>query len=1161
MLFDEPVLYFRGLTIFRDFSNPDTFYFLPPEAPRIARSAEDGNDYAMRLVLYRPDPNAPPPRGMENGGGFLNLDVDLHVSESLLEEVEEEVRSRFTGRANLVPVPFTTGSVELVLLGVSRNDEGQPFVRKVAGSTTPSLYGTQRAAFSVVLDRDGAALMEQVIEEGGATMALAIYHLTYAGIGPAYNLKITIDYRRVFEQLDLRLKAAVNVRSGGSSFVGKAGFHMLMEELRESRAILVEEVDPIPGENGRTPTDQARIDGIIANLMGSTWFKPSLAQAAQMTDLAAGAAAGGGTSSESESGSGGAPSSSSGSRQAATWEKDSQTPEQFPPDRGIGPFAASSRGTKEKLNIRGEGATAKVGESADALTDHAITDGTLEVDVPADSTRHVEIKWPAASGGSGGDGERQPATLTKAGPETQERGLQPFAASSSGNEETITIRGEGATAKVGDSAGALQPRALDGQDLKIDVGNGETKHFEITWPAGTPAEDTFHLFFDYDRPKDAADVNGYAGGAPAPAEGTASGGDQARFLPESRAKSHENEPTPRGPAALQAWMGELQSGSTLSLQAHASFEGDDSSAQQQRNRALSGRRREVAERLIGTRFSTTNLGDRGHEDSHNNPSSIPVLNGDNATGNSRNGNPPGRPQHRVVLIKGMRPGGDGQVVTGTITRPNPTDPGGPGKPECTLKGHFTRPKSGGGDSDTTVQASFEINLEMIEREEHLTATYELNTRKARTQEVHPQGQLILDAINPGDYILEADGAIDFFQWLDIHASTTAQWEAEGINSIHVQLRYGPRPDGSFRRTGEIVLSSSVENGNWKVGVLQEDEDDRTTPALYRYDYRVTVHYLPDVALGDQSGAATSIGIEGADPEGWISTTERNLVIHPREVTPAVTVNVTTGIMRYDLLQRVQVVLSYGPYRQNLTLSSENPDHQLVIRPEPGLEDEPLVTEGTLFYGDGAQIALQRTEWQRQELIFINEPRENVLRVQAVLADPANEFEKVLLRLRYQHGNRLVEEPFEFTEHAEMKEWAVRLEDPAARDWQYQATLIKRSGDIDTVDWTDGEENQLILGVRATDVIPVQVTWLIPPAGDLLAVKVDLRYEDSRNGVEWKHSEVIRGEHTGAFVWSIAIVDPRLQTYQYKVTEFHRSGQKEGDWQDSTETQLVLLPLE
>ena len=287
MLYDEPVLYYRGLTIFKDFSDPRTYYFLPPEAPRIARSAEGGEsgDYAMRLVLFRPDPTAPLPQGMEDGGGFLNLDTDLRVSQGLLDEVREEVARKFGADVNLVPVPFMDGSVELILLGVNRDSEGGPFVRKIAGSTVPSLYGTQRAAFSTVLDRSGAAVMKAVLQEGGVSMALAIYHLTYAGIPPAYNLKITIDYSRVFDHLEMRMRAGVAAGNRSASLVAKAGFHMLMQELKESRAIKVEEVDPIPGENGRTPTNQEMINEIIGNLMGSRWFKPTLATTSSMTDL------------------------------------------------------------------------------------------------------------------------------------------------------------------------------------------------------------------------------------------------------------------------------------------------------------------------------------------------------------------------------------------------------------------------------------------------------------------------------------------------------------------------------------------------------------------------------------------------------------------------------------------------------------------------------------------------------------------------------------------------------------------------------------------------------------------------------------------------------------------------------------------------------------
>ena len=400
MLYDEPVLYFRGLTIFRDFSDLRTFYFLPPEAPRIARSAEgaETGDYAMRLVLYRADPNVPPPPGMENGGGFLNLDTDLHVTDAVLEAVKQEIRSKFGTEANLVPVPFRDGSVELVLLGVNRDEPGQPFVRKVAGTTVSALYGTERAAFSTVLDNHGAAVMKSVIEAGGDTMALAVYHLTYAGIGPAYNLKITIDYKRVFDHLEMRMAAGVAAGNKTSSFVAKAGFHMLMEELKESRAIKVEEVDPVPGENGRTPTSQDTINDIIGNLMGSKWFKPTLTNTGSLTDLsklpdATTGAGGGGTTGGTTGG--------AGQRPAATWTEESKTPALFPADRGVEAFTASTSGTKETLTVRGTGATAKAGAKADAMAAVTLDGNKLVIDVPEKSTQHVEIKWPATQGAAG----------------------------------------------------------------------------------------------------------------------------------------------------------------------------------------------------------------------------------------------------------------------------------------------------------------------------------------------------------------------------------------------------------------------------------------------------------------------------------------------------------------------------------------------------------------------------------------------------------------------------------------------------------------------------------------------------------------------------------------------------------------------------------------
>jgi len=1163
MLFDEPVLLFKGLTIFKDFSNPAQYYFLPPEAPRVARSAENPEDYALRLVLYRPDPNAPAPQGMENGGGFLNLDVDLHVDEKLLEQAQQEVQKRFGGTANLVPVPFLRGTVELILLGVGREDEGKPFVRKVAGSTVPSLYGAERAAFSVVLDRDGAALMEQVVKKGGLTMALAIYHLTYAAIPPAYNLKITVDYEKVFNHLDLRMKAGVTAASGRSSFVGSAGFHMLMEELKENRAVKVEEVDPVPGENGRTPVDAARIDEIIGNLMGSKWFKPTLASSAQMSDLGTGAAATGaqgqGGSGASAGGQQGATAPAGGQQgtgaggqhQAAQWHEDSKTPSPFPSDKGIESFQASTTGTRETLTIRGTGASAKAGATPAALQPATLDGNRLQLDVPDGGAQHVEIKWPAVAGAGGGD--RKTATWTQTPPEVaaNPQGVT-YQPSSSGTAEVLVLRGDGATAKVGTSAASLQTVAVQGNRLSVDIPPGETRQVEITWPGGAGADENFFLFFDMDRPSDSNDATGYNNRHPNPAEpAPALQGEQARYLEESRSPTT----TQRGPAGLDEWLGTLQAGITLALDGHSSYEGDNTAAKQQFNRDLSQRRIQVAQQLISARFPTT-ANSHGHTDSKDSPSNIPTLPNDNAPANSRGG----KPQHRVVIIKGKKSMGGPTIIRGQLHRDASGTPG-VGTPESILRGHLDRATAGGGGGKqadaTSVQASFEINLEIIQREERITAIYELSTRKAHTQEVHPQGQLILDVANPADYIIEADGAIEFFQSLNIAASTTAEWDKEGIDVVQVQIRYAPHP-GGFRRTGEMVLSKDHPTGLFKSGVLRVEENNDSSPTLYAYEYKVTVHFLPDVAMGDQSGEVSSVGAKQADPEGWITTTERNLIIHPRDVTLAIMVTIVTGLLRFDLLQRVQVVLTYGPYRQNLTLSSEHPDHNLIIRPEAGLKDAKLHTEGTLFYKDGAQVALTPEDWSPQELIVINESRENILRVQVILADPSHQFQKIRVRLRYEGGNRVVEEERELITHAQLEEWAVRLEDPAQRGWKYQATMIKTSGDIDTTpDWVDGKGTQLILGVRAVDVLPVQVTWLIPPAGDTLAIKIDLRYIDTDNGVRWDHSELIRGTHALDFTWSIAIADAKKRSYEYRVTVFTRAGAQEGQWTTSDETMLVL----
>src|SRR4029079_12699168 len=103
-----PVLYLdspielHGLTVFRDYNEPNTFHYMPGN-PEISN---DGGEQAFQLLIYRRDITDNPDfnEGDRPGGGFLTMTVDLGVSTGTLDAVRRELGSRVSsGEVNLVP--------------------------------------------------------------------------------------------------------------------------------------------------------------------------------------------------------------------------------------------------------------------------------------------------------------------------------------------------------------------------------------------------------------------------------------------------------------------------------------------------------------------------------------------------------------------------------------------------------------------------------------------------------------------------------------------------------------------------------------------------------------------------------------------------------------------------------------------------------------------------------------------------------------------------------------------------------------------------------------------------------------------------------------------------------------------------------------------------
>ena len=246
MLNLDAAVQLHGLTLFRDFNDPQLYWYMP-NSPRLAR---EGRDPLFQLLLYRDSATPPSSGDTDRGGGFLTMTVDLAVPEATLEAVKGELASTAGGPVRLAAVPFESGSVRVTALGVaggsaagftaggSGDEDAAParpaFVENMLGFTKPSMYGDNRAAFSFELSQKGAILMEASLEDDGASAIAVLYDLEYMGLRPAREVKIVIEYQQSYHHLRNRVQA--------NTLWFKADIDSEMERLTQSGAITIEDV-------------------------------------------------------------------------------------------------------------------------------------------------------------------------------------------------------------------------------------------------------------------------------------------------------------------------------------------------------------------------------------------------------------------------------------------------------------------------------------------------------------------------------------------------------------------------------------------------------------------------------------------------------------------------------------------------------------------------------------------------------------------------------------------------------------------------------------------------------------------------------------------------------------------------------------------------------
>ena len=258
----------EGITVFPDHADPNQFWYLPGPVSLARRRKDSKAD--LTFIKYKPSAVG----GGVKGGGFVTFTVNLRLDDDLERRILSKLSSVSKGRPKLAAVPFDEGSVKCIALNLEGSGgttaaaakEGTfNAVEQILGASTPSLHGDNTAAFSLTLSQEGATILEKAFEEGTTPVGV-IYELKYTGIRPALDVKITADFKRIYNHFSAGLNAQVYFVSLGID----AGFEKLVQE----GAIKIE-VTNFTGEDDLKEKENWAKDFFKEKLL-SEWFQPTL---------------------------------------------------------------------------------------------------------------------------------------------------------------------------------------------------------------------------------------------------------------------------------------------------------------------------------------------------------------------------------------------------------------------------------------------------------------------------------------------------------------------------------------------------------------------------------------------------------------------------------------------------------------------------------------------------------------------------------------------------------------------------------------------------------------------------------------------------------------------------------------------------------------------
>jgi hypothetical protein len=1004
-----------GVTVYPDHADPNQYWYLAAPVSLVRRKADDRAQFTF--IKYKP---AAVQAGVK-GGGFLMFEVCLKLDRATEQRILSRLRGLAPGKVQLSPVPFDEGTVQCVALNLqgSGGTSAEPpppgafnAVEKILGASTSSLLGDNLAAFSLTLDQEGTTILEKAFSEGTTPVGV-IYNLKFTGLRPALDVKITADFKRIYDHFSASL-------SGRYYFV-EVGIEAGLERLKQDGAIKIE-VRNFSTEGDRKEKEKWALEFFMDKLL-KDWFEPTLTPGA----LA------GGQGNTPPPAQGNTPPPAQGNTPPPA---QGNTP---PPAQGNTPPPAQGNTPPPA-----QGNTPPPAQGIDLPPNTA--PATLQPAVLAQVTSEPS---PAPAG----------YTVT----------LVP---GSTGTQETLLVSG-GTAAPVVRVGGVVRPVGANRQ-VAVDVPAGASLPVEVEYPAVPGTTETFQLFFDKDEPPESnwttpprTLFNRYVNNAPTPPP-------DSRFTASGAPNSSSGL---RGAAALRHWVQNrviaVNGARQVSLEAHASYEGDSSSTKRTRNQRLSERRHEVARAIIGSLAQIVDNGAQGQtvaEAANRRNEAIDRV--ARVTGQVSADAPRvilrttlSRAQSQTPPPGGQTPPPGGQTPPPGGQTPPPggqtPPPGGQTPPpggQTPPPGGQTPPPGGqtpppNPNQGTAGSPAIALKLKFVHQEELKTLTLEYSSSEAVQRLYAPQGffgLMLKDLEDKDSYFVEVDLDDKFFRVFDVTLDAPVDFSRIGLTAAHLALDYGSPADPDNNRHGEFVFDANHQDER-RFEVFMNKTFDTT------YAYKVQYHFAPDSGW---EGQRFSYELPSRRTE------DRTLLLNPYEHLGFLDVSVVPNRIDWGAIESIDVNLRYEDSagwvaRKALTLTERSEPEQWrlrLTRPDERSYSYSLVyhlKDGTKRTADpvrteASAVAVDDPFTDALEIIFF--PAFDAGRVRTLFVDV--EYEDRINP--YRRDERVQVNPNDGSE-VHMR---ISLLDPAQRSFRYRFTFVDVDGRIRRGKWIDTEETLL-----------------------------------------------------------------------------------------------------